>query len=507
MTRFATVSAIALAAMSGQAFADVTPQQVWDDIETYLQGYGYEMAATETASGNGLSVTGISVTIPIPEEEATATVNMPDMMLTDAGNGTVDITLPETSAYVVDLADEGEEPSATITVGMTQSGVVINVSGVPDDMTYTYAGESLALSLDGIEAEDEDIPADVVRAAISMGPLAGTANLKRAEGMQTVAQDLSYGTISYDMAFNDPESDDNAMFKGTLADVKVTGDTTVPMNVSYEDPEELFAAGLAVDASITHAGGQTEFAAVDGSDNVSGQFSSSGGELTLGVSGSAVNYALSAKDQSIQMMVPDMPFPLVLDAAEFGMGLEMPLAPGDGAQPAGISVVLADFTMADMLWGIFDPGAVLPRDPATISVALDAMVTPFVNLLDAEAMETLEATGGVPGEINSLTISDFEVTAAGASITGTGDFTFDNADLETYDGMPRPDGAINLQVAGVNGLIDNLIKMGIVQEQDAMGARMMLGMFTVPGSAPDTATSKIEFGEGGTISANGQRIK
>jgi hypothetical protein len=60
---------------------------------------------------------------------------------------------------------------------------------------------------------------------------------------------------------------------------------------------------------------------------------------------------------------------------------------------------------------------------------------------------------------------------------------------------------------GANGLIDNLIKMGLVSDSDAMGARMMMGMFGVPGEGEDTLTSEIKVSEDGQILANGQRIK
>ena len=62
-------------------------------------------------------------------------------------------------------------------------------------------------------------------------------------------------------------------------------------------------------------------------------------------------------------------------------------------------------------------------------------------------------------------------------------------------------------MSGLNGLLDNLIKIGLIGESDAVSKRMMLAMFTRPGEGPDTQVSDIEFQPGGTILANGQRIK
>lgn len=72
--------------------------------------------------------------------------------------------------------------------------------------------------------------------------------------------------------------------------------------------------------------------------------------------------------------------------------------------------------------------------------------------------------------------------------------------------MPAPEGEANLKLVGANALIDKLIGMGLVSEDDAMGARMMMGMFTVP-AGDDTVTSKIEVNDEGHVLANGQRLK
>ena len=66
---------------------------------------------------------------------------------------------------------------------------------------------------------------------------------------------------------------------------------------------------------------------------------------------------------------------------------------------------------------------------------------------------------------------------------------------------------MDLSLTGANGLLDKLIEMGFVSSQDAMGARMMMGMLAVPGEGPDSLKSKIEINEQGQILANGQRLK
>jgi hypothetical protein len=117
-------------------------------------------------------------------------------------------------------------------------------------------------------------------------------------------------------------------------------------------------------------------------------------------------------------------------------------------------------------------------------------------------LEQIEA----PGELTSLDLTQILVKAAGTEIGATGALTFDNTDLVTFQGVPAPSGAINIDIKGVSALIDNLIKLGIITDDDAMGARMMLGMFTRPGAEADQVTSVIEFKDGGLF-ANGQQLQ
>lgn len=72
--------------------------------------------------------------------------------------------------------------------------------------------------------------------------------------------------------------------------------------------------------------------------------------------------------------------------------------------------------------------------------------------------------------------------------------------------MPAPEGEANLKLVGANNLIDKLVGMGLLSDDDAMGARMMMGMFAVS-AGDDVVTSKIEVNDEGHVLANGQRLK
>jgi hypothetical protein len=164
---------------------------------------------------------------------------------------------------------------------------------------------------------------------------------------------------------------------------------------------------------------------------------------------------------------------------------------------------IVDLTVSEDVWGLFDPAATLSREPVTFILDTKGTGRWLQDIMDPEVqMDGVEP----PGELNSLDLTQVLLRAAGAEVGATGGLTFDNTDLTTFDGMPAPTGAINVTIKGVNKLIDNLIAMGLLPEDQAMGARMMMGMFTRPGAGPDEVTSVIEFKDGGLF-ANGQQLQ
>jgi hypothetical protein len=129
-------------------------------------------------------------------------------------------------------------------------------------------------------------------------------------------------------------------------------------------------------------------------------------------------------------------------------------------------------------------------------------------LVDISNPEAMANVGDAPpAELHALSVNDITLSVAGASVEGKGDFAFDPTDTVTFGGMPAPTGEINFTIVGANGLIDKLIQMGLLPEDQAMGARMMLGMFARPGDGVDTLTSKIEVKGDGSVFANGQQFQ
>ncbi|MYM55202.1 DUF2125 domain-containing protein [Rhodobacteraceae bacterium GS-10] len=484
------------------AFADVTPTDVWGDWKSQMAAFGYEITAKETLSGPDLNVSDLTMRVEIPEDGGSVTVAMPGMTFHDNGDGTVAIQLPAILPLDVHVEAEGDDP-VDLKVNYTTTGLAMTASGAPDNMTYNYAAASMGMALAEIVAEGKSV--DIGEASLTMNNVSGSSSTSGSD-LKTRTQDFRADALFYtvDMA-NPDKAEERVTMKGQINGLSAKGTAAMPEGVDTEDMAAAMAAGFAVDGSFEYAGGQSEFAFAGDGENFSGSSASDSGKFAISMNADQIAYSVAATGTKLNMQSSDLPFPVEVALAETGFDIAIPVAQTEDPQEFRFAVKLGDFTMSDMIWGIFDPTGQLPRDPATVAFDLAGKVKVLANIFDPKTMESM--TDAAPGELHALDINGLTVRAAGAELTGKGAFTFDNSDLQSFDGMPRPEGVLNLMLTGGNALLDTLVAMGFVPEDQANGTRMMMGMFAVPGDAPDTLTSTIEVNAEGHVMANGQRLK
>ena len=266
-------------------------------------------------------------------------------------------------------------------------------------------------------------------------------------------------------------------------------------------------AGFDFDGTFGATGGGYDmtFNGPDGGGTINS--ASQGGSLRVAMGPDGLDYDIAQLGMNLNVLLTELPLPISVSAAEITTKILMPLQKSEDEQDFGMAIGLTDLTMSDALWGLFDAAGQLPRDPATLVVDLSGKAKVLFDFLDPAQAAVLDQSDAAPGELNALTLNALELDAVGAKLTGAGDFTFDNSDFVTFDGLPRPKGAVDLTLVGGNGLLDKLVAMGLLPEDQAMGARMMMGLFAVPGEGEDTLNSKIEVNDEGHVLANGQRLR
>ena len=447
---FTATSALALVA--GPAFADLTAQEVWADWKDLLESYGAEVTtAGEDQSGDTLTVSRLAAAFAV--EGGSMALELGNITFAEQGDGSVVVTMEDTLPFAMDIVDpDGKEGRIGFT--LRQPGGRIVASGDAENLRYDFNYPTMTISDFTIEGDEvpEDMP---VTLDMALTDMTGFITLTGGD-LRSYESESNIASFSMTMDIQDPEegsgnisfamSDVGQTVRGTLADIQM----------------DMSAAELA-----------------DGMD-----YGGITNGITMTVGGAAI------------------PFPPLSFAMDKSEGrIRMPMVPNpDAEQDFGLVMTMEGLRIDNMLWNMIDPAEQLPRDPATLVIDLGGSVILTEDFTSPEYAENMDAAP--PGTIESLDINAIQLTLAGAELTGDGEFAFNN-DM----GMPLPSGTANLMLTGGNTLLDTLVGMGLVPEDQAMGARMMLGLFARPGDGPDTLVSTIEVNEDGTVLANGQRIK
>ncbi|MQQ08147.1 DUF2125 domain-containing protein [Epibacterium sp. SM1979] len=488
-----------------QAWADVTAQDVWGDWKTYLEGAGYAVSASEAQSGDTLTVSDISIATDIPDSDVSLAVTMPTLSLVENGDGSVNLSFPAASSISFETSNTDEPTVGEIT--LRTDGAPVVVSGDPDDMTYSYSTDLFEMVLSSLTTDGETIPSDVLSASVTLLGFSSDTHMKLGE-TRGYEQTYDISSASYAFSFKDPENAQSSMnMQGDLTNLKFAGTSILPLEFDPANLKEMLVSGTVFDGVFSFGSGSTLLSGLDNGNEFEVKSASQGGRADFAMNAEELKYDLVQNESELSIFASDIPFPISLSAAEIGMKLQTPPTVSEEDRDMALGITLRDFSIPEELWALGDPGGILSHEPASIIVDLTAKGRLLLDIFDPEVAAQAELDEEIPAEVSSVKINELLVRAAGAELTGTGSFDIDYNDLESFDGMPAPVGIANLSLIGANGLLDNLIKMGLISESDATGARLGMGLLTVPGDGEDNLKSEIEFGEGGKIIANGQRIK
>lgn len=500
--RLSGSTALALILFCTGAQAQVTPEEVWESWQALTTGAGQELAVgSATRNGDTLEVKGLVLTFK-DETGGNLAANIDTMNFKDLGDGTVQVTMAESYPIALTIPADSEGGPTEVKVTVSQPGMTIIAGGSATETSYDFTAPSVTVKLDEVKDETGkpvDATADIV-----MSEMTGKYLVAKTGDVSALDSSYTAKSMVINISGKDTETSTDVKATFSIADVAGTSKGNFLGADMMANMAAALNAGFTVDSNFTFGAMTFTADTVDaaGPSKVSGN--ASGGGFTLAMDKARVNYGTTLNGASFTVSSADIPFPQVTVAfGESAFNVLLPASKSDTPQDFAFLTKLVDLTVSDEVWGMFDPSGTLSREPATI--ILDAKGTGFwkQDIMDPNAqMDGAEP----PGELTSLDLTQVLVKAAGAEVGATGALTFDNTDLVTFQGMPAPTGTIEVSIKGVNTLIDNLIAIGILPEEDAMGARMMLGMFARPGAGPDELTSTLEFKDKGFF-ANGQQLQ
>lgn len=494
MNSYLAAPAIALL-MSGTAHAALTADQVWQSWKDAGALVGLTVsAATENNSGGVLTLNGVSIA---PEGMAGLTIS--DMVLTEQSDGSV---------AIVPGADIGVEMAAPTegSVKLTHDGLTLTAREADGGLAYDYAAAKLDVVYDttypGMSFDGSEAPTVASAGAVGFTNLTGTYSDTPGTN-RTFGLDIKADNLAYNTSLDDPGMEMKQTSTSDTAGIEMSMDLALPssMQLTAMSAPADFATALNEGLSFTLSTKQGES---NGTMKQETAFmpmdlvmQAGGGEGSVLFNKDTFSIKSMANGLNIESGAGMMPVPVKVTSGPMQFDMTSPVIATEAAGDYSFVLKLADFSLNEEAWAMFDPQAALPRDAAQIAIDISGKTR-----IDLPGLITAEESGMAPPipAPESLNITELGVQVAGAALAATGAFTFDNS-----MGMPMPLGEANVTVTGANALIDGLIATGLMSEDDAMGARMMMGMFMVP-AGDDSLTSKIEAKEGMQILVNGQPL-
>ena len=502
LSKRAGSTAILLALGATVATADVTPEEIWQNWQDEAALMGQTWTAANVArDGDTLVVEGVEIRGSDPAVSVVGTIG--EINFADNGDGTVEITMSDSYdiAFSAPAAAgvEGAKPTAA-TLTIAQPGLVVTASGTAAATSYEFEGPSFAITLTSLEGTDVAATAEATMADIS------GSYLVEGEGeVFAIAMDLAAATASVNFAVKDASTGSDMTLALQMADTESAVTANILGDAMMQDLSAALKAGFSVDMGFGYGQTSYDVKVIEAGQPTTIKGGATGGEMTFGMNGTRMEYASSGKGINLAMSSPDIPFPEVkLSYAESAFRFLMPVAKSDTPADFAMLAKIVDLAISDDIWAMIDPGAALPHNPATLVIDSKGTATITSDMMNDTEMAIIGEAP--PGLLNSFDLTELHAKILGAELTGKGSFTFDNADMTTFDGMPAPTGSLELALIGGNALLDKLVGMGLLSEDDAMGARMGVAMLANSDPASDTLTTLLEFKDKGFF-ANGQQLQ
>lgn len=493
---FAVGTAVWLSSTAAHA---LTADQVWKDWQANAKAVGLLLTADPaTTVGGEMTLRNIQIMA-----EAEVVFRVPEMTLVENADSTVNVTVPGT----MDLAPPPTE-NMTAAVTVKQTGLTITIAEpAPDARTYDFAAESVEV-IGSVQSMVDMYDGGALQPGtseytVTLGGMSGTYSDTPGTN-RSFGAGLNFSSINVIANQTDPFTGTSTQ-NSTAKDLVMNAGFVMPAAfdlAAMENPSQMadaLRAGLAVKMDFSQASGSSDQSLT--SDFLTFAVTSVSGGSDMALSFDKTGFVAEGESQPISLTVtsPDMPFPQ-LDVAlgTTALAFKLPVI-GPEVQDFRYMFKIASLTVNDEAWAAFDPTAVLARTP----IVLDVDVTGRTSL-DLFGLIQANDDGTVPPvpQVERADIVRLFLSGAGAELSGTGAFTFDNS-----AGYPLPRGNADLIVKGANKMIDALITLGVVTSDEAMGARMAMALILEPTAEPDVMTSKIEAREDGGLYVNGQRMQ
>lgn len=488
-----SVIAVLMACAAWPALADVTPEEVWQNWQDASAAMGQTVVAGSVAR-DGDVLTIDAITIASAANGVTTEGSIEQILMQDQGDGTVLVTMSPDYPLKMRLPpSEAGKPEVELNILVTQTDLRMIASGDADAISYDLTAPSIKVKLDriaGADAQDANLTVDA-----TITDVAGTYGTRKTDAGVQADSDITASGMALAVVGAQPA--DQSEFRATAAmtglALKSSGALLGAALAAGSDPQIMAALENSSDIATQSTEFTLEMVEPSGTTSANGTLGQ--GQVTANTAGGVMDFSATQSDAALTVNTPSVPVPdLAITLDKFALALTAPIAASEAALPFAFSTELANLSLSDTLWALFDPSAALPRDP--INLLIDSEGTTKMNAMPTGP----NAAPMMPAQLETLNLNALRLSVAGAALTGAGTSTF----TPDPSGIPSPNAKLDFTLTGANGLMDKLVASGLLTPEVLTFPRIMLAMVASPMTdGSDGYTSTIEI-QDKAVSANGQ---
>ncbi|MDB6178139.1 DUF2125 domain-containing protein [Paracoccus sp. Z330] len=520
MFRSLATSSLALIAGASPLLAEVSPAEVWENLDRYYSDMGYQVTTgSRDEAGSTLTLTDVEVASKGEAEEVT--IAIPKMTLQETGDAKVRTVIEgEVTANMTTHIEGQDDVSAQAVIAMPSNEMLS--SGDADDMLHELTYPSVTITARFDEVDDPD--AAEMPVTVTLNDMTGEYRSRAGDGAEST-YDMAVAGLDLVLSLADNGTEETGAgsvnAKAHIDGLEMAGLMIAPtgqFNMA-DQAHEALKSGMSVEGKVTMGAitGDMQFAGTDADGNPqsgAAAIQTEKSEIALRMSQEGISYGGSAQGSTAELTSDDLPFPISYAIENASANVVFPVSKSDEPQPYHLTYELSGLTLAEGIWNLFDPEGQLSREPASLMIDLEGLAQMREDLLDpefgqrmSEEMAAIEEGAAPPAQMpvpfqpQTVKINKLALDAVGAQANVSGDLTIP-------EGAAQPVGEVTGTFTGLNGLLEVLANMGVMPQEQLMGARMMIAMFARPAEGnPDQLQTAIEFREDGSIFANGQQVK
>ncbi len=288
---------------SRAVWADVTPEEVWQNWQDTATAQGQKVTAASTAmEGDTLTVSGI--VIETANENGKGSIAIEEMQFTDNGDGTVAVVLPDAFPVRMQMPAAKDVAGATpvdMTLNIKMPGADITASGVPDSLSYQTTMPVVEITTEVKEGEGDGTAA----ISVKMTDATGNYLTEAAESGRNITEDFAAKTFDLSVKTTGANSDSDVAVTMSLSDLAGKANLNDIPASGMADLETALADGLTLDLDLSYGIGSLDVSGKDAGDPIKMTGAMGGGNLVMAMAARSFHYDSTSKSLSLNFAGTD----------------------------------------------------------------------------------------------------------------------------------------------------------------------------------------------------------